>query len=61
MIQLDTRCSVLPRVIQENVLIAKSIKIWNQMLDYKLIVIIRQFRWFFCAVGMRSSKTRDQP
>ena len=29
------------------------------MLDYKLIV--GQFRWFLCAVGMRSSKTRDQP
>ena len=45
-------------VIQEKNLIAKSIKTWNWMLDYKLIVTVRQF---LCTVGMRSSKTRDQP
>ena len=48
-------------VIQEKILIAKSIKAWNWMLDYKLIVAAKQFRWFLCAGGMRSSKSRDQP
>ena len=50
MIQLDTRCSVpshhgIPlSVIQENVLIAKSMRHETKMLDYNLIVTIRQFR-----------------
>ena len=31
------------------------------MLDYKLIVTVKQFRLFLCAGGMRSSKTHNQP
>ena len=31
------------------------------MLENKLTVTVRQFRLYLCAVGMRSSKTRDQP
>ena len=42
--QWSSHHGTLLSVIQEKILIAKSIKTSSKMLDYKLIVAVRQFR-----------------